>query len=169
MTATLPGILLPLRFRRRRQRIVALRRAGIAQMIVAQILVRWHLAEAAHAHVPASAFVHRSPRRIVEHRYGCSTEYDSVFRGRGRSMIRVRRAADRGHFDHGWLDTYHTFSFADYHDPDIMGFRSLRVINDDRVEPGRGFGMHGHRHMEIITYLLEGQLGHADSMGTGSV
>ncbi len=84
-------------------------------------------------------------------------------------MIRVRKSEERGHFNHGWLDTYHTFSFSDYHDPDFMGFRSLRVINDDRVDARRGFGSHGHRDMEIITYVLEGELSHADSMGTGSV
>src|SRR4029077_12826660 len=84
-------------------------------------------------------------------------------------MIGLRKAAERGHFDHGWLDTYHTFSFADYYDPAHVGFRSLRVINDDRVAPGQGFGMHGHREMEIVTYVLEGSLQHKDSMGNGSI
>lgn len=84
-------------------------------------------------------------------------------------MIQLRRAGQRGHFNHGWLDTYHTFSFADYFDPAYMGFRSLRVINDDRVQAGQGFGMHGHKDMEIVTYVLEGSLQHKDSMGNGSV
>lgn len=83
-------------------------------------------------------------------------------------MIRLRLGKDRGHFQHGWLDTYHTFSFDRYHDPNHMGFRALRVINEDRIAPSRGFGMHPHKDMEILTFVFEGELSHQDSLGNGS-
>lgn len=84
-------------------------------------------------------------------------------------MIEIRKAEDRGHANHGWLDSHHTFSFANYYDPEQMGWSALRVINDDTVAPAQGFGAHGHRNMEIFSYVLEGALAHKDSLGSGSV
>ena len=84
-------------------------------------------------------------------------------------MLAVRKSTDRGHFNHGWLDTYHTFSFGGYYDPEHMGFRALRVINEDFIAAGAGFGTHGHKEMEIVTYVLEGGVAHRDSLGSGGV
>src|SRR5262252_4181637 len=108
-------------------------------------------------------FRHPQPY-ILRHESRCRHANPGEYR-----MISLRTAAQRGHANHGWLDSFHSFSFADYYDPEHMGYGALRVINEDRVQPGMGFGTHGHRDMEIVSYVLDGELGHKDNMGNGSI
>jgi quercetin 2,3-dioxygenase len=113
---------------------------------------------------PRHAALVRRPGRLLHCRSDICRE-----ERRERAMLQVLRSAERGYFDHGWLKTHHTFSFGDYHNPEWVEYGPLRVINDDTVDPGEGFGKHGHRDMEILTYILEGELKHQDSLGNGSL